>query len=92
MCFANFLRRTGSYITKENLRYLLGDEIPAEAIDQIMEEAAPNSDKGISYEAFMMQWNDDKEEFEREWQKYMLPSTVKNRQSLDENSDSVSEF
>ena len=79
-CFL-FLTR---YITKANLRYLLGPEFPDAEIDSIMGEAASN-ERGVSYLDFLRQWDDNREEFEREWRKHMVPSMVMD--SATENSE-----
>lgn len=44
-----------------------------------MAEAASNSGEGITYVNFMAQWNDDKDEFEREWRKHMIREVVVDR-------------
>ena len=84
------------YISKDNLRYLLGDEFPEDEIDSIMNEAGSDDGKGISYAAFMSQWQDDKEAFVSQWQKHMVPDTVvhenKTADGSDERADLVSEI
>lgn len=44
------------YITKENLRELLGDEIPESEIDAIIDEADLTQDGRISYSEFLALW------------------------------------
>jgi len=79
------------YISKSNLQYLLGDEFEEAAIDEIMREAAPQNGQGISFADFMAQWNDDKEDFEREWRKHMIPEVIVDHRLNDSNdSDHIS--
>lgn len=65
----SFLNR---YISRENLINLLGDEYPEEELNILIDQAGYEKGKGISYERFMGQWNDDKAKFEREWRQNML--------------------
>ena len=46
------------YITKENLREILGDEFPPTEIDAIMDESDLTQDGRISYFEFLAQWED----------------------------------
>lgn len=54
-----------------------------------MKEAASEDGAGISFADFMAQWNDDKEEFEREWRKHMFQDVVVNDQKDTNNSDDM---
>ena len=93
------------YITKKNLRYMFGQGFPDEEIDLIMKEAASNGGRGISYEDFLAQWNDDKDEFMEQWSRHMIrgvsskgnaligdegPSDLVSELSFDESVDEVS--
>ena len=79
-----------SFITKENLRYMLGEGFPEEEIDSIMKEAASDYRKGISYADFLSQWKDDKDTYLKEWQQHMVPDTVVHEsKSPDERSESL---
>jgi len=49
------------YISKGNLRYLLGPDFPQEEIDAIINETASENGMGISYSEFLAQWGDDEE-------------------------------
>lgn len=50
------------YISKENLRDFLGDDLPQEEIDEIMKEADTNDANKISYPEFLALWEDKNEE------------------------------
>lgn len=50
------------YISKENLRELLGTELPQEEIDSIIEEADLTKDGKISYSEFLALWEDQHEQ------------------------------
>jgi len=50
------------FISKENLRDFLGDDLPQEEIDAIIEEADSNKDNKISYPEFLALWEDKNEE------------------------------
>lgn len=63
------------YITKENLRFLLGPTFPEEEIVSIMKEASTDK-RGISYSDFLSQWNDDKEEYVNRWREHMIPEVL----------------
>eukprot|EP00977_Amphora_coffeiformis_P028122 scaffold34698_cov173-Amphora_coffeaeformis.AAC.10 len=64
------------YISKENLRDLLGDAFPEGEIDFILKEAATSKD-GITYADFLAQWDLDKKEIiMREWSQHMMPGSV----------------
>lgn len=65
-----------SFITKGNLRYLLGDSYPEDELNSIISEAASDSEEGISYSDFLSQWKDNKEAFLNLWQQNMVPETV----------------
>ena len=65
-----------SFITKGNLRYLLGDSFPEDEINSIISEAASDSEEGISYTDFLSQWKDNKEAFLKLWEQNMVPGTV----------------
>ena len=71
----HFLFIVYRYISKENLRDLLGDAFPEEEIDSILKEAA-SSKYGITYEDFLTQWNHDKEGFMREWSEHAVPKSI----------------
>jgi len=45
------------YITVSNLRDFLGDDIPQEYLEDIIDEADENRDRRISYEEFLELWN-----------------------------------
>ena len=81
------------YITKENLQYLFGNDFPDEEIDLLMIEAGSRNGRGISFADFMAQWNDDKEEFEREWRKHMFEEVIVNdSKDSNKNDDVISEI
>lgn len=50
------------FISKENLREFLGDDLPQAEIDEIMVEADSNNDNKISYPEFLALWEDKNEE------------------------------
>ena len=50
------------YISKENLREFLGDDLPQEEIDEIIREADITKDGKISYAEFLALWEDKHEE------------------------------
>lgn len=61
----------------------------------MISEAGYEEGKGISYAKFMGQWNDDKEEFVREWRKHMLGddgSSSERPHFVSDNQDLVSEL
>lgn len=49
------------YISADNLRSILGKEIPQDHIDKILQEAAIEDDKKISYDEFLSLWDVDQE-------------------------------
>ena len=84
------------YITKDNLRYLFGNEFPEDELDSIMSESASDDGKGISYADFLSQWNDNKEEYMKRWRDHMVPDEVTEKDDNDtqfyERTDMVSEL
>lgn len=54
------------YISKENLREMLGNEIAQEEIDAIMSESDITRDGKISYAEFLAQWEDQHEQLREE--------------------------
>ena len=64
------------YISKENLQYLLGSTFPEDEIDSIIKEASSDEQRGISYQDFLSQWNDNKEEYVSRWRRHMVPDVV----------------
>jgi calcium-dependent protein kinase len=50
------------FITIQNLRDLLGDEVPSEYLEGIMQEADVHKDKRISYADFLELWEEDVED------------------------------
>jgi hypothetical protein len=50
------------FISKENLREFLGDDLSQAEIDEIMAEADSNNDDKISYPEFLALWEDKNEE------------------------------
>lgn len=49
------------YISADNLRSILGDEIPQADINRILQESAIENDKKISYDEFLSLWDVDQE-------------------------------
>lgn len=54
-----------------------------------MTEAGSRNGRGISFADFMAQWNDDKEDFEREWRKHMFEEVIVNDSEDSNKSDDV---
>ena len=50
------------YISAENLREFLGDDLPQDEIDEIIKEADITKDNKISYSEFLALWEDKNEE------------------------------
>jgi Ca2+-binding EF-hand superfamily protein len=50
------------FISKENLREFLGDDLPQDEIDEIIREVDVNNDNKISYPEFLALWEDKNEE------------------------------
>ena len=50
------------FISKENLREFLGDDLPQHEIDEIIAEVDDNNDNKISYPEFLALWEDKNEE------------------------------
>jgi EF-hand domain pair len=50
------------YITFQNLRDILGDDIPAEYLNHIIDEADILHDHRISYEEFLAMWSEEDDE------------------------------
>lgn len=50
------------FISKENLREFLGDDLPQDEIDEIIAEVDDNNDAKISYPEFLALWEDKNEE------------------------------
>ena len=84
---------------------MFGHGFPEEEIDLILEETASNDGRGISYEDFLSQWNDDKDEFMKQWSRHMIrsvsgkgnalvseegPSDIVSELSFDESVDETS--
>jgi hypothetical protein len=72
------------YISKGNLRYLLGAEFPDDEIDAIMLEAESEPGKGISYADFMAQWKADRDEFEERLRKLTDVPTPEHTEMMQE--------
>ena len=70
--FSGLSRR---FISKQNLRDLLGSAFPEKEIDAMIKEAA-SSEQGITYADFLSQWNTDKDQFMREWTQHMVPESI----------------
>eukprot|EP00560_Eucampia_antarctica_P008499 CAMPEP_0197826320 /NCGR_PEP_ID=MMETSP1437-20131217/3295_1 /TAXON_ID=49252 ORGANISM="Eucampia antarctica, Strain CCMP1452" /NCGR_SAMPLE_ID=MMETSP1437 /ASSEMBLY_ACC=CAM_ASM_001096 /LENGTH=330 /DNA_ID=CAMNT_0043426709 /DNA_START=421 /DNA_END=1413 /DNA_ORIENTATION=- len=62
------------YITIQNLREILGDEIPAKVLDEIMDESDVTHDHRISYDEFLMLFDEHLEE-----KRYSALQTMVNR-------------
>jgi hypothetical protein len=54
------------FVTAENLRSFLGDEIAEDVIDEILDEADTDQDGQISYEEFLDLWDEDMDEILRQ--------------------------
>ena len=54
------------YVTAENLRSFLGDDIAEDFVDEIVEEVDSDRDKKISYEEFLDLWDGDMDEILRQ--------------------------
>lgn len=50
------------FISKENLRQFLGDDMPQDEIDEIIREVDENNDNQISFPEFLALWEDKNEE------------------------------
>jgi hypothetical protein len=50
------------FISKENLREFLGDDLPQDEIDEIIRDVDVNNDNKISYPEFLALWEDKNEE------------------------------
>lgn len=50
------------YITIQNLREILGDDVPAELIDEIIDESDVTRDHRISYDEFLALFDEELEE------------------------------
>ena len=62
---SKFLSRSfHRFISRENLKSLLGSDYPEWAVDLIMKEAGSENDKGIRYANFRSQWRYDNVGFE----------------------------
>ena len=58
-----------------------------------MNEASSEDGMGISYDDFLAQWNDDKEEFERQYRKHMLQEViVDDPKDTNKYEDAISEL
>ena len=81
------------YISADNLREILGENIPRETIDQIIQEADLTKDNRISYGEFMALWERKEEDEKAEQLKWLGVEVGNRRQSTmsamseDEDSD-----
>lgn len=74
---------------------MFGDGFPEHEINLIMDEATSNRSRGISYEDFLSQWDDDYDEFMQQWSQNMIQRVSGVGETLtadNERTDMVSEL